>query len=207
MSEALEKASKHLEEIEQQIEQAKDELQTLKQQPAASEFTKKCRAMADVFLESTTKLTEEKLAELLESDWNGVGFLMRVYGEILEGRLAAKESLEACDRLDITNALNRRLKKDIEDNGKNPASEFTKKVRLNLENWGSTLYIQADVRVKTVVGWLTEALKIIDNLESINADLLDACKYSHTLILRKIGQSTHAVALLEVVIAKAIPLQ
>ena len=33
-------------------------------------------------------------------------------------------------------------------------------------------------------------------------DLLEACKYSHTLILRKIGQATHAVALLEAAIAK-----
>jgi len=32
-------------------------------------------------------------------------------------------------------------------------------------------------------------------------DLRDACKYSHTLILRKIGQATHAVALLEAAIA------
>lgn len=33
-------------------------------------------------------------------------------------------------------------------------------------------------------------------------DLLEACKYSHTLLLRGIGQSTHAVALLEAAIAK-----
>ena len=42
------------------------------------------------------------------------------------------------------------------------AGEFTNQVRLNLENWKSALDIQTDVRVRTVVRWLNEALVIID---------------------------------------------
>ena len=40
------------------------------------------------------------------------------------------------------------------------------------------------------------------DLKQQRDDLLAACEYSHTLILRKIGQTTHAVALLEAAIAK-----
>lgn len=47
-----------------------------------------------------------------------------------------------------------------------PVSDFTKKVRLDLENWTSALGINADVRVATVVGWLKEALEIIDQLQA-----------------------------------------
>ena len=43
----------------------------------------------------------------------------------------------------------------------------------------------------------------LDRAEAINKDLLEACEYSHTYLLRKIGQATHAVALLEAAIAKA----
>ena len=44
--------------------------------------------------------------------------------------------------------------------------------------------------------------ELVATLKQQRDDLLDACKYSHTLILRKIGQATHAVALLEAAIAK-----
>ena len=44
--------------------------------------------------------------------------------------------------------------------------------------------------------------KILETIKQRD-DLLAACEYSHTLLLRKIGQTTHAVALLEAAIAKA----
>jgi len=40
-------------------------------------------------------------------------------------------------------------------------------------------------------------------IEQQRDDLLAACEYSHTLILRIIGQATHAVSLLEDAIDKA----
>jgi len=49
--------------------------------------------------------------------------------------------------------------------GQQPSSEFTKKVRLNLENWGQVLGIQGDVRIMTIVGWLNEACKRLDESE------------------------------------------
>ena len=57
-----------------------------------------------------------------------------------------------------------------------PSSEFTKKVRLNLENWGTVLEIQEDVRVRTIVDWLKEACKIIGKSEASRKELLEACK-------------------------------
>lgn len=63
-----------------------------------------------------------------------------------------------------------------------PVSDFTKKVRLDLENWTSALGINADVRVATVVGWLKEALKIIDRAEASKAELLKACKRAKRFI-------------------------
>lgn len=72
-------------------------LAKLREAPEPPEFTKKCRAMAEVVLEGTEKLTEEKLTKLLNSDWNGVGFILRIFGSLLEGRLAAKDALKACD--------------------------------------------------------------------------------------------------------------
>ncbi len=55
-----------------------------------------------------------------------------------------------------------------------PSSEFTKKVRLNLENWGTVLGIQEDVRVRTIVDWLKEACKIIGKSEASRKELLEA---------------------------------
>ena len=89
------------------IDQALAILKQPKDQP--TEFTKKCKAMAEVFLESTEKLTEKKLTALLDSNWNGVGFIMRIFGDLLEGRLAAKEALEICDRLDESEASRKEL--------------------------------------------------------------------------------------------------
>jgi len=44
-------------------------------------------------------------------------------------------------------------------------TEFTKKVRLNLENWGQDLGTQ-DVRIMTIVAWLKEACKQLDTSEA-----------------------------------------
>ena len=123
----------HLALVRTNIDQALAILKQPKDQPS-SEFTKKCRAMAEVFLESTDKLTEKKcramaevflestdkltekkLTALLDSNWNGVGFIMRIFGDLLEGRLAAKEALDLCDRLDTSEASRKGLLTALEE--------------------------------------------------------------------------------------------
>jgi len=77
------------------------------------------------------------------------------------------------------------------------AGEWAKKIRRFVKMYENEVPRRAEIT------FLQEACDIIDSAEALNKDLLAACKYSHTLILRKIGQSTHAVALLEAAIAKA----
>jgi len=101
-----------------------------------------------------------------------------------------------------------------------PASEFTKELRekhkfaidnklcVSTSEFVNVLtrldQQSAQLKAKDELLFAYESVNApVNPLLSINKDLLEACEYAHTLILRNIGQSTHAVALLEAAIAKA----
>lgn len=56
------------------------------------------------------------------------------------------------------------------------AGEFTAKVRLNVQNWASVISKITDVRILSIIGWIPQLCDRLDSAESINKDLLQACK-------------------------------
>ncbi len=81
-----------------------------------------------------------------------------------------------------------------------PAADFTKKfhelIKLSEEHL-------SDNKIGRLQTYGKEACKRLDRAASTKKDLLEACGYSHILLSKGIGQTTHAIAMLEAAIDKA----
>lgn len=97
VGQALIDKDKRIAELKEENQGLKTQVKYIQKENAKLEGAmEKVKAHAQVVLDSTKTCCEaKKLAELHNSDWNGVGFLMRVQTTFLEGRLLAKEVMKA----------------------------------------------------------------------------------------------------------------
>ena len=160
------------------INELKEEVDLLKQQPTAGEFTKKFNGLIE---EIKSMFTVSQA--MAKNSFDSTTF--PIEGETYNPNPPPETSLKL-------------KQQPIEY----PNSEFTKVQRAAVQ-CAIDAYEQDEEWCPTKMSRLLEACDRLDRAEAINKDLLKACEYSHRLLLRNIGQSTHAVALLEAAIAKA----